>query len=157
ILYTELGPSGPPSDFLHINQYQVIIQSDVNEGGLDRRTAVPAVAIPASANEVFLPVSIFAGSDGNQGTTTTESDHVTIYTGFYGQPNPVPVFERTIVEPLPEGIPEPIIEFSTGPLFFDLLEPDGSGKVSDYVDLPNGITGYFLSSDNPADFSSQPI
>src|SRR5262249_53108188 len=35
ILYTELGPSGPPSDFLHINQYQVIIQSDVNEGGLD--------------------------------------------------------------------------------------------------------------------------
>jgi hypothetical protein len=153
LLYTELSPTGPPSDFLRINQYQVVIQSNL-EAPLPRRTSVPAVVIPASANEAFLPVSIFAGSDGNQpGTGNTESDHVTIYTGFYGQLNPVPVVDKSIIEPLPEGVTEPIIEFATGPLFFDLLEPDGSG-VSDYVDLPNGISGFFLSSDNPSDFQS---
>jgi hypothetical protein len=153
LLYTELGPTGQPSDFLRINQYQVIIQSNL-EAPLQRRTAVPAVAIPASAKEAFLPVSNFAGSDGNQpGTANTESDHVTIYTGFYGQLNPVPIFERSIIEPLPEGVTEGFIEFATGPLYFDLVEPDGSG-VSDYVDLPNGITGFFLSSDNPSDFQS---
>jgi hypothetical protein len=104
-------------------------------------------------NEVFLPVSIFATSDGGQ--STANSDHLQIFTGFFGQPNPVPTTDAIIPEPTPEG-PEPRLPFATGALFFDLLQPNSTSDVSDYVDLPNGITGFFLSSENQADYLGLP-
>jgi len=157
--FTESTATGSgPSDYLHINSYQVIVRSD-DEVGLPFRTAVPARVIPASANETFLPVSIFAGSDGDQVTGAAGSDHVTVYVGFFGQANPTPVFDATLPEPTDPLAPERVDFNTAGALFFDLVEPPGEGgslPVSDYVDFPNGVTGFFISSDNPADFSGLP-
>jgi hypothetical protein len=149
------GTAGAPSDYLHIDPFNVTVTSNL-EQPLGLRTAVGAKVIP---NEVFLPVSIFATSDGDQPVTgAQQSDRVTIYTGFFGQANPVPIIDTIVPEPTAETVPEPEVPFATGALFFDLLEPGtaGTGAVSDYVDLPNGITGFFLSSDNPQDFATLP-
>jgi hypothetical protein len=76
------------------------------------------VLIPASALEAFLPYSIFADSDGDQ-QTTQNSDSVTIYQGFYGQPAPVPVFTSTVLETA-EGGPAEVITWTLPPISFDV-------------------------------------
>jgi hypothetical protein len=152
--FVETTTAGQLSDYLHINAYQVIVQSD-DVVGLPFRTGVPVQVIPASANEKFLPVSIFAGSDGDQGTGTAGSDRVRVFVGL----NPIPVFDTTAPEPT-DPLAAERIDFNTaGALFFDLVEPPGEGgslPVSDYVDFPNGVTGFLISSDNAADFAGLP-
>jgi hypothetical protein len=145
--------TGGSSDYLHVDSFNVTVTSDF-EQQLTLRSALGAKVIPS---EVFLPVSIFASSDGNPSTAGQFSDRVTIYTGFFGQPNPVAIFNAPIPEPTAETVPEDRVSFVTGGLFFDLLQPGSMTAVSDYVDLPNGITGFFFSSDNPQDFAGLPV
>src|SRR5262249_53554523 len=67
--------------------------------------------------------------------------------------------DATLPEPTDPLAPERVDFNTAGALFFDLVEPPGEGgslPVSDYVDFPNGVTGFFISSDNPADFSGLP-
>jgi hypothetical protein len=151
-LFAHSTTASSPSDYLHIDPFNASVTSD-SEQQLPLRPAAAKV-IPS---EVFLPVSIFATSDGNPSVTGTPSDRVEIFSGvFSGQPNPVPIFDMSIAEPTAETAAEDRLNFTTGPLFFDLLQPGSTSAVSDYLDLPNGLTGFFLSSDNPQDFASLP-
>ena len=146
------------SDRLHLDSYQVIVRSD-DEIGLTPRAG--ATFIPVAANERFLPVSILTHSDGDNpnGTTGTESDHLHIVQGFYtGQPAAlIKVFaDVSFAEPVPEG-PDapPRFDFAIPASSYDLAEATtGTNSIiSDYLDHGQ-ITGYFISSDNPADYDT---
>jgi hypothetical protein len=147
------GPGSLPSDRLHIDPYEINVVSDP-EAPLTRRPN--AILIPASAGEVFLPLSILADSDGDP--SGQDSDSIKIFHGFYsGAPNPVPVFSQTVIDVTGTEAPE-VIPFTLPAVSFDVEEPPietggQTGLISDYVDLPS-ITGFFLSSDNPADYGT---
>jgi hypothetical protein len=142
------------SDRLHLDSYQVIIRSD-DEAGLTPRSG--SIFIPVAANERFLPVSILAHSDGNNPNgTTMESDHLHIvqgsYTGFPGK-----LFaDVSFAEPVPDG-PDapPRFDFMIPGISYDIAEATtGTNSIiSDYLDH-SPITGYFISSDNQADYDT---
>jgi hypothetical protein len=113
IVFTHTAAGNDVSDYLHIDSFSVNIYSD-DETPLTLRGG-PTVIIPATANEAFLPVNIFAHSDGDSTTSGQNSDHVKIFAGDYGQAGQLPVFFQQILEP-PEGTTEPSIAFLTGPL-----------------------------------------
>jgi len=142
------GSGVPPqiSDRLHIDPYQVTVTSD-DENPLASRPG--AIVIPASANETFLPFSIFVHSDGDG--QASESDHLVITVGYYGPGTGAVVLDLLFPEtpdPSAEGTPFTILGAS-----YDVLEASLTGvtSVSDYFDH-SPITGYFISSDNPADY-----
>jgi len=142
------------SDRLHIDPFQVRIVSD-DEIGLQPRTGVKV--IPASANEAFLPVSIFAHSDGENPTNPTgESDHLVITLGFFGAGSGTTFLDVHIPEPTPgDPAPEPAVPFTIPATGYDIVDPTpGSAlPISDYFDHGQ-ITGFFLSSDNQADYGT---
>lgn len=148
--FLEPGPLGHISDRFHIDPFDVRVVSD-DQNPLPPRAG--ATVIPASANEAFLPFSIFAHSDGESANGgTTNSDFLTITIGYYG-PGTGTSTTFFMPEP-PEGAPEMPFFFTIPPGFYDILETSLTGVtiVSDYFDIPQQITGYFISSDNPQDY-----
>jgi hypothetical protein len=145
------------SDRLHIDSYQVTVRSD-DETGLAPRSG--STFIPVAANERFLPVSILTHSDGESTAgANSESDHLHIVQGFYsGQPAAlIKVFADVgFAEPVPEG-PDmpPRFDFAIPPSSYDVAQATtGTNSViSDYLDHSQ-ITGYFISSDNQADYNT---
>jgi hypothetical protein len=149
------------SDRLSVSPYQVRVVSDDNPNGLPPRTEADVIRIPASALESFSPYVITAKSDGEHPLgAVLESDHLTILAGAYGPGSGKTLFDDFVQEPLPEGVTEPILTFTTPALRFDVIEPPGEvagaqGIISDYVDV-SPITVRFISTDDPALIANLP-
>jgi len=139
------------SDRLHLNAFQVRAVSDDVNGLLPRSGSK---IIPASANEAFLPVSIFVHSEGENPNNPVGglSDHITITLGFYGTGTGTVFLDVPIPEPTPgDPGPEPGVDFLIPPMTYDVVESPVSATqiISDYFDHSQ-ISGYFISSDDPA-------
>ncbi len=150
------------SDRLSIlNTYELRVVSDPNPGGLPPRTEADVIRIPATARERFQPIRIVAKSDGNVAGTNQESDSLTITLGYYGPGTGKVVYSASILEPLPEGVTEPVLEFAIPPTRFDVVEPPLEtggidGIISDYVDILTPIQVRFISSDEQGIYANLP-
>jgi hypothetical protein len=157
VMFTEF-PNRTISDYFHLDPYSMIFTSDPNPGSLPRRDG--AILIPREAMETFRPVSVSARSDGNIGGVP--SDVVTVTLGawgaFPGGGSPGIAFTFSVPD-IGEG-PD-FFTFSVPPMFFDIEEPPietgdpANIHISDYLDIVTNISGYLLSSDNPADYQDQ--
>jgi hypothetical protein len=119
-----------------------------------------AKLIPGSALERFLPMRIVAFSDAESAAGTGVSDTLRIFQGGYSDTLGELVYDEMIQEPPSETMPETMLSFVTPPAMFDVEEPlfetGGVARViSDYVDLAEA-GGFFISSDNPADYVNLP-
>jgi PEP-CTERM motif len=160
--FLELSATGAQiSDRFRINPCEVTV---VSIDGPPRTNIPNLKRIPGAALEIFHPLQIVAFSDGEHppGTVNLVSDYVRITQGFWnaalgpGQE----VFFQEILEPTSEDVPEPRINFTAPPAFFDVAEPpieDPTGQlISDYVDLPISVAGAFISSDNQDSYVNLP-
>jgi hypothetical protein len=127
---------GKISDRFHFNAFTVTVTSDEEEPLPDRR------GMPIMSEKFDLLSFIFA-SDTNPTPQGGRSDSYGIGVGKPAQVN------QFLIEPAMENQAEraPI---KIDPTRFNVMEKGGG--ISDYVDLGR-VTGYFLSSDNQADYN----